>query len=414
VAVLSFDRAPRFPLLDSVRAIAALAVLALHAFVWAGATRTDTAAAPWVARLDVGVTIFFLLSGFLLYRPFVRARLLGERAPHAAPYGWRRVLRIVPAYWVALAVTAIVLGKDVVLDPGSAWKYFGFVQIYGDGSLGGLSQAWTLCVEITFYAFLPLWAWLLRRRDGDRPGTVRSELVALAALAALSVAYQAVLLVSAPDPVHATTPQALTSLPGFLDHFAIGMALAVASVAAERDGRLPAGLAWVERRPWLAWAGAVAAYAVVCRGIGLTGVGLLDEPFTAWQALGRHWLYAVVAVGVLLPAAFGDPARGAIRRRVLGNRILLWVGVVSYGVYLWHDTVLEQAARWGWTSAGPHPYVTMLAVGLVGGLALAALSFYVLERPLLRLKRLVPDPQAPPRDPSSHLPMEPAAASVRA
>jgi peptidoglycan/LPS O-acetylase OafA/YrhL len=410
VAVLK--RAPQFPLLDSVRAMAALLVVALHAFVWAGATRDPTTAAPWVARLDVGVTVFFLLSGFLLYRPFVRARLAGERSPHTGPYAWRRVLRIAPAYWVALTVSALWLGKDAVLDPATAWSYFGFAQIYTDQVLGGLAQSWTLCVEITFYALLPVWAWMLRRFDRGRAGTARSEIVALVALAAASTAYQAAFLVSAPDPEHANTARALTFLPAYLDHFALGMAIAVASVVAERSGSAPRAVAWAERRPWLAWGLALVAYVLVCRGIGLSGVGILGESFNGWQAMGRHWLYGAVALGVLLPAVFGDPRAGFIRRRVLGNRMLLWVGVVSYGVYLWHDTVLEYAWKQGWLTAGPHPYLTMLVIGVAGGLALAAISFYALERPLLRLKRLVPDPQAPPRDPLTHAPMEPA--SVRA
>jgi peptidoglycan/LPS O-acetylase OafA/YrhL len=397
-----------------VRAIAALSVVALHAFVTAGATRTTTTAAPWVARLDVGVTIFFLLSGFLLYRPFVRARLLGERSPHAAAYGWRRVLRIVPAYWVALTLSALWLGRDAVLDPSTAWSYYGFAQIYTDQVLGGLSQAWTLCVELTFYAFLPLWAWLVRRFDRGEAGSARSELVALAVLAGAGIAYQAAFLATASDPAHANTSRALVFLPAYLDHFALGMAIAVASVVAERRGSAPRALSWLERRAWPAWAVALVAYVVVCRGIGLSGTGILGEPFTAWQALARHGLFALVAAGVLLPAVFGDPAAGAIRRRVLGNPALLWIGVVSYGVYLWHDTVLEQAVRWGWLEAGPHPYATMLAAGVGGALLLAALSFYVLERPLLRLKRLVPDAQAPPRDPRTHAPMEGTPASVRA
>jgi peptidoglycan/LPS O-acetylase OafA/YrhL len=403
------SRAPRFPLLDSVRAIAALLVVLLHAFVTAGATESHTSAARWVSRLDVGVTIFFLLSGFLLYRPFVRARLLGERSPRVAPYAWRRVLRIVPAYWLALLVSSLWLGKDAVLDPATAWKYFGFVQIYFSGVLGGLAQAWTLCVEVTFYMFLPLWAWLMRRRDRGRPGTARSEWIALAVLAAASLGYQAVLMFTAADPRHALAARGLTSLPGYLDHFALGMAIAVASVEAERRGRTPRVVAWVEHRAWLAWGLALVAYVVVCAGIGIDGVGILSEPFSAWQGLGRHVLYAVVALGVLLPAVFGTPGEGWVRR-LLGHRVLAWLGLVSYGIYLWHDSVLEQAARWRVFEWFPHPYATYILFGAIGGTAIAAASFYGFERPLLRLKRWVGDRQAPPRDPTTHAPMEPAPA----
>src|ERR1041385_2928445 len=103
-------RAGRFPLCDSLRAIAALAVLTTHAAFFSGAVIGGQAALrPYLARLDVGVTIFFLISGFLLYRPFARAHLREGHAPRTLAYGWRRVLRIVPAYWLALTITTIWL-----------------------------------------------------------------------------------------------------------------------------------------------------------------------------------------------------------------------------------------------------------------------------------------------------------------
>jgi peptidoglycan/LPS O-acetylase OafA/YrhL len=410
VAVLTptASRAPRFPLLDSVRAIAALSVLVLHALVFAGATRTHTLVAPLAARLDVGVTIFFLLSGFLLYRPFVRARLTGERRPHSGPYAWRRVLRIVPAYWLALAFSALLLHNGV-LERENIPTFFGFAQIYGDKALGGLPQAWSLCVEITFYAFLPLWAWLMRSRDGSRPGSARSELVALGVLAAAGVAYQLVFLLSAPDPSHANTPRALVFLPAYLDQFAIGMALAVLSVRAELTGGLPRSLGWLDRRAWPAWALAFAAFLLVSLGIGLSGVGVLGEPMTAAQALARHWLYAAVALGVLAPAVLGRTDAGAIRRRLLAHPGLTWLGLVSYGIYLWHYPVLQRVWETSWIrDVPPHPYVAFLAVGLAGGIVCAAISYYGLERPLLRLKRLVGDRQSPPHDPVTHAPLDAA------
>ena len=127
---------PRFPLLDSVRAIAALSVVVFHASLWSQITLTGSVAAPFLSRLDVGVAIFFVLSGFLLYRPFVRARLLGGPAPRVAAYGWRRVLRIVPAYWVALTVIAVAVPLEGVFEPGHAVVYYGFLQVYSDLALG--------------------------------------------------------------------------------------------------------------------------------------------------------------------------------------------------------------------------------------------------------------------------------------
>ena len=140
VRALAVLMQPRFPLLDSVRAIAALSVLVFHASFWSQITLTGSDLAPFLSRLDVGVTIFFVLSGFLLYRPFVRARLLGTPPPRAIAYGWRRVLRIVPAYWLALTVIALVIPKPDTFEPGHAVVYYGFLQIYGDLALGGISR----------------------------------------------------------------------------------------------------------------------------------------------------------------------------------------------------------------------------------------------------------------------------------
>src|SRR3954452_12960796 len=103
-------RARSFPLVDGLRAVAALLVIVHHAGIYAVLGGTDSVLRPYVARLDVGVAIFFLISGFLLYRPFVRARFRSIGAPRPLAYGWRRFLRIVPAYWVALTVIALWLG----------------------------------------------------------------------------------------------------------------------------------------------------------------------------------------------------------------------------------------------------------------------------------------------------------------
>ena len=100
-------RAERFPLFDSLRAIAALSVIGVHGAVTAG-IYNDSTLRQFVSHLDVGVQIFFVISGFLLYRPFARARLEGADRPATGPYAWRRFLRIVPAYWVALTVIAWV------------------------------------------------------------------------------------------------------------------------------------------------------------------------------------------------------------------------------------------------------------------------------------------------------------------
>ncbi len=304
-------RSIRFPLMDSLRAIAALLVLGTHAAFFSQALVGWDTLQALATRLESGVTVFFQISGFLLYRPFVAARFASDEPPLARAYAWRRLLRIVPAYWTALTGSAIWLGLSIFSASGIL-IYYGLGQIYfRDYSLGGIPQAWSLCVEIAFYLFLPVYAWLMRKVPAaDDRARLRTELAGLGALVVIAFAWQLWRVSVADDPDHANAVQGLLYLPSFFDHFALGMGLAVASVAfAGRS--LPGPLALVERFPVLPWLGAAAAFWAASRWIGLDGVGGLREPVTGEQYFARHYLYGLFALGLLLPAVFGDPREGS-------------------------------------------------------------------------------------------------------
>ena len=375
-------RSGRFRLVDSMRAIAFGCVLVAHAAFFAGFASNGSSLRPYFARLDVGVPIFFLISAFLLYRPFVVARLRGEDPPLVGAYAWRRFLRIAPAYWLALCVIGLWLGMPGVFTLEHAPLYFGFAHIYTNATLtvNAMPQAYSLCVEVAFYVSLPVYAALMRRVRG---GGIRAELVAAALLFGASLAYK--LWLFARGPV--TSPSLLSwrvALPEYLDYFAIGMALSALSVA-DTPGRLIGLLA---RRPWAAWLSAIVLFVVVSKGIGLTGSAF--DHVTEARYLARHYLYAAIALGIFLPAVFGEPEAGLIRR-VLGWRPILWIGLVSYGAFLYHVAVLEQLQKWRFGSFADDvsPYV-WFPVALAGALAIAAVSWYCFERPLLSFKRLVP------------------------
>ncbi len=354
-------RNPRFPLVDSVRAIAALSVFAYHVAFHLELFRSGRFAG-WGMQLNIGVAIFFVVSGFLLYRPFAAARHAGAPPPSLLPYAVRRALRIVPAYWVALPVVALVLGLSDVFTPHGIVKYFGFLQIYDkDAIIGGIGPAWTLCIEVSFYVALPLYALLARRLGGP---VARSELALLALIAAASLGWKLLFRYAVPTDTPGWLP-AQVSLPAFADHFAIGMALAVISVAARgRTERL-------ERYSWLAWVLAFLAF------VALSG-GVTGQVFQV-QSLWRHELRGVIGALLLAPAVFG--AGGAVRR-LLAQPWLLWLGAISYGFYLWHEPVIIALQRQGLDSSAGGVALGVVAFAIT--LALAAASWYLVERPVLR------------------------------
>jgi peptidoglycan/LPS O-acetylase OafA/YrhL len=388
-------RANRFPLVDSLRAIAALCGLLTHTAVAAGVSgNPHSALTPYAQRLDVGVAIFFLISGLLLYRPFVAARFRGSRAPAVGPYAWRRLLRIAPGYWLALTVTALWVGTSAyelgVFSSSGFPTYYLLLQTYRGRTLsGGLVQGWTLTIEITFYAFLPLYAWAMRRlarRGGRDAGSVlRSEVIGLVVLVIVSEAWKAVVL-GGQSPHQVVITPALDALPSFLDQFALGMGLAVVSAWIEQRGSAPRWVERFDRAPGLSWAFAAVAFYLVSKRIGISP--RFFAPMGRWQYLGREWLYAAVAFGLLLPAVIGDQRRG-LPRRVLSLRVLAWLGVISYGIYLWQTTVLAQLQRWNFGAHSIiHPWLWWSAGTLVMTAAIAAASYYLLERPLLSLKNV--------------------------
>jgi peptidoglycan/LPS O-acetylase OafA/YrhL len=190
------------------------------------------------------------------------------------------------------------------------------------------------------------------------------------------------------DPHQIEVTPLLIALPAYLDQFALGMGLAVLSVWLEGRPRPPALVGLIDRRPAVAWAVALVAFWVVSTRIGIGN--RLFEPMTPTQYLERHVLYAIIGIAMVTPAVLGTPGRGVVRR-LLSNRVLTWLGVVSYGIYLWHLTMLSLLSRWGFGSvAWIHPYLAWPLAGLALTALVAGASWYAVERPLLGLKRLVP------------------------
>jgi peptidoglycan/LPS O-acetylase OafA/YrhL len=383
---------PRFPAIDGLRAVAACAVLVTHTAFISGFNGHGFLG-QITARLDSGVALFFVISGFLLYRPFVAARFQGRRGPGIRRYARRRILRIVPAYWLALTVLAIWPGLALV-HTHLWWVYYGFLQdVQPEWVTGGITAAWSLCVEVQFYILLPVYAlalWRLLR--GVAVGRQMAiEFGLLLVLAAGSELTRGLTFADkTPDTISST-------ILGTFSWFALGMSLAVLS-ARWHDvpvARRPAALRLVAQRPLVPWA-AAAALLVLVTQIGMPVLNVADYDMTDW-VIG-HLLYGLMATCLALPIMLGVEGAGGVPERLMTLRPVAWLGLISYGIFLWHHPLTGRfQGVENWTSHGSFIVYT-LAVFVVATIA-ASLSYYLVERPLLKFKDPRPRrPDAPAAD----------------
>jgi len=359
-----------------------VSVVGIHTAFVSGFT-SRSAWGIYTARLEIGVSVFFLISGFLLYRPFAVAHLAGSASPDLKRFWVRRLLRIVPAYWLVMTVTSYIMRVNTNVR---GWKptliLYAFGQIYFPSTVfKGVTQAWSLCTEMSFYLFLPLLAALLVwRRSSLRSQLVR-EMSALAVMVVISFAFRLWALTEAVHHPSSTYGTMSDWLPANLDLFALGMFLAVTSAWMHQQGLRP-GWLWHPVMPWVSWALAgVAFWAVSQLHIPLTPLYQISPGLN----LARQSLYGAFAFFMLLPAVFGPQDRGFIRR-FLRMRLVAATGVVSYGIYLWHQAWVSMWLNWTHDSLFHIPFWALFTVVLALAVASASGSYFLVERPALRLK----------------------------
>jgi peptidoglycan/LPS O-acetylase OafA/YrhL len=319
--------ADRVSSLTGIRAVAAILVVATHAAYTTGKYPQGYLGLVY-SRMEIGVPIFFALSGFLLFRPWVDRAATGQEAPSVTRYAWHRVRRIVPAYAVTVLLAYLLYHfRTAGPNPGHTWeglfRNLTLTQIYTDNYLysylhQGLTQMWSLAVEAAFYVVLPALAYLLLVvvcRRAWRPGLL---LAGLAALSLISPAYLAL--------VHHTDflpDGARLWLPTYLVWFLGGMLLAV-----------------LQAMRVTCYAFLVLPVALICFLIVSTPIG--GEPTTSpaqlYEAVVKTSFYAVIATLVIGPLALGN--RGWYSR-ILGSRPMVWLGEISYEIFLVHLVLME-------------------------------------------------------------------------
>jgi peptidoglycan/LPS O-acetylase OafA/YrhL len=235
------------------------------------------------------------------------------------------------------------------------------LQIYSEKYiLSGISQAWSLCTEISFYIFLPVYAWAISNPRRARLQQLRIEMAALGIMFLIGFYLRYYCAFVNPDvggALHA-------SFPGHADWFALGMFLAV-------------GKAWYRNRaqprvlvhpmfPMLCWIVSAGAFWFVLTQLPEHVWGAI---FTPTQELGQRFLYGLISVALVAPAVFGPEHAGRIRQ-FLQSWPMRKLGMISYGIFLWHNLFLRMF---------PDGVLTAFAVTLIT----AAWSYYIIEKPLI-------------------------------
>jgi peptidoglycan/LPS O-acetylase OafA/YrhL len=367
--------------LDGLRAVAVAGVLAFHT------------GAGWAVGGFLGVDVFFVLSGFLitvlLINEWQRRGTVSLRRFYA-----RRALRLLPAVALMCAFLLIVgpVGTGVAarnaLWKGVAGTMFYFAnwqQAFGLIPILQLTDhTWSLAIEEQFYLVWPALLlgtiWLARRRGSD---PLRAALILALTLAAASALLRFALWSGVHSEIrlyYGTDTRA--------DSLLIGGAVGICYASG-----------WLARaRRWLPALAPVAALVI------LAAFGFAHRD-SARLYLGGLTAFAIV-VATLIGGLALAPANPV--GRVLALAPMVWIGRISYGIYLWHWPVFRylHEARLG-LSWGPTQLVRIAVT-----LAAATISYYLVERPMLRLRHRFDPPATPAATPPANAPSTPPAAPV--
>lgn len=334
------------PELEGVRALAAMAVVVTHVS-FQTATGWD-----WAERLDYGVAVFFVLSGFLLWRR--------RHAHTAGQYMLSRVARLAPLYLVCVvAVLALLPDASPLTLPQLLTNLTGTQLYIADGLVPGLTQLWSLSVEFAFYAVLPLLAWMLDKFSA------RPRVVLIAGAGGLSLFWGFLPFVAGYESGDVNTQ---IWPPAYFSWFAVGMLAAEAESAGVRvrAGRIvrpvcwvvAAGCVWLASREWFGPQGLVH-----------------PEP----SEFARR-----IAVGAVCGACIVVPVALAPRESWLSSEWMRALGRWSYGVFMWHVAVLAIAFPLLGVSAfsgSAWDFAVVLVFTVVVSCVLSAATYVLVEVP---------------------------------
>jgi len=346
---------------DGLRGVAILAVVWYHLALVTGVTPTSLVAQTGF----MGVDLFFFVSGFCLFWPHARHIFEGRARPTLGEFAERRLEKILPSYFVALAIIAAAHAAWFPTTLALVWNVIVhalFIHPWWWATFGSISGPfWTLGIEVQFYALFPFFVAAFSRRP----------IIGFAAMTAIAHAYRFWVASAGTNTALYATDQ----LPAVLDVFGAGM------LAAYAIGKLGTLDQTMLRRATTSL-GALVAFALL-----IALLFELDQATIAGGVAAQYaWLNAhraLFALDFFALAACSFSAMPIIRT-ALSNPIFTFAAAISYNVYLWHLEIIV------WLSRVHVPPIVSGACALLVG----AIATYAIERPLLKggWRRLFADP----------------------
>jgi peptidoglycan/LPS O-acetylase OafA/YrhL len=367
-----------YPLVDVLRAVAALLVVGYHVI----------AITPWDPRLTegllrifhmgwIGVDCFFVISGFVITLSALKE---SERDPANFRRGFaiRRLARIAPLYYLTSIVFVLFISRDLLSTPAGHQAYQAimhllFVHNLDAATAGAINgPSWSIGLEMQFYLFIMLAVPWLSRVSIWR-------MVVILVLVAWAYRY-AVTWFLVPGVASAHYQQAYTAqLPGTLDAFGLGMAFGLAVVR---------GKGWLQRSLQPTWLN-----------------------FSLWTALAfvlsvvlwkifwprSHYWYSISMIVFwrgLLALAFACWLASAMTMPWAYSRVFIplrYLGTISYGIYLWHLPVLLTLMKFPGMGHG-----AMMGGTIAGAILMGSISWHLMEQPILRRARKWASSRKPP------------------
>lgn len=362
-----------FPQLEGMRAVAALGVLTTHVAFQTRAVEWPVLG-PILGRLDLAVALFFALSGFLLWRSYAAsARREDIPAPASGRYLRHRFVRIWPAYTVAVIAVLSLLPQAHGASLQVWFANLTLTQVFFPLTLAaGLTQMWSLSVEVAFYLLLPIIGYAVLALRGER---ARFRIPVLCAVGVISLGWAWVVpALGLPDGV-----EGKNWVFGHLPWFLAGLILAELSATIELTARPSAvarrAHALSANRP-LMLVVAVVSYGLSCTPLaGPVGMGDLGNG----QYVGKIVLGAIAAFAIIAPLVC---ATGPFRFLNSGPMIL--AGKWSYAIFIWHVAVLTCVFGLFGITAFDGQFVTVWVATVVLTLGVSAVSYAYIEDPCRR------------------------------